>query len=181
VAALRLDAAAMSDSIKTMSEGVSGISTANSAVTGVATHQRGSVELLDRRVNDAVDRIKAMAQLADRLERRSHERVEVSGGVQLRFGGTTVEARLHDLSVGGLLCETDAGAGVLPDVGTRAEVSLNVGDHQQTIAAVVMRRYAADESERLGLGFVGIQPPMVQAIEAFLAGLLSDDDPVTGP
>jgi methyl-accepting chemotaxis protein len=177
VAALRLDAAAMSDSIRTMSEGVGGISTANSAVTGVATHQRGSVELLDRRVNDAVDRIKAMARLSDRLERRSHERVEVSGAVQLRFGATTIEARLHDLSVGGILCETEAG--VSPGVGTQGEVSLHVGDQQQTIAAVVMRRYATDDSERLGLGFVGVQPATVQAIEAFLAGLLTDDDPVT--
>jgi len=164
----------MSASIAAMTGGVDSINTATEKVASVATEQRQSVQELDRCVHDAVDRIKSMSQLSEKLERRRHERVEVSGGVELRFGGATINARMHDLSSSGLMCITDAAAA--PQEGARVEVTLNVGEQQHVVQAVVMRRFTADNGERLGLEFVDVAAGVVQSIENFLAVLLHSDD-----
>jgi methyl-accepting chemotaxis protein len=173
VAALRLEAAAMSASISTMTDGIGGINTATEEVTGVATRQRDSVELLDGRVRGAIERIQAMSLMSDRLERRRHERVEVSGNVKLSFGARESEGRLVDLSVSGLSYVTkEADA---PSMGARGTVTLNLGDQEQIVPAVVARRFTADDGERIGLQFVDTNPPVAQSIEAFIAMLLDSE------
>jgi methyl-accepting chemotaxis protein len=173
VAALRLEAAAMSASISTMTDGIGGINTATEEVTGVATRQRDSVELLDGRVRGAIERIQAMSLMSDRLERRRHERVEVSGNVKLSFGARQSEGRLVDLSVSGLSYVTDA-AGA-PTMGARGSVTLNLGDQEHTVPASVARRFTADDGERIGLQFVDTTPSAAQSIEVFIAMLLDSE------
>jgi methyl-accepting chemotaxis protein len=168
VAALRLDSAQMSDSIAAMTEGVDGINTAITKVTGVAAEQLGSVELLDRCVNEAVERIGAMSQLSSQLERRRHERVDVAGAVVMRVGGRTIGGRLQDLSLSGMLCV----AAVAPANGTRVEADVNLGGTTFTLQAVVMRTIPGEGGEQVGLEFVDLQPGQVQGIRAFLAALL---------
>jgi methyl-accepting chemotaxis protein len=170
VAALRLDAAAMSASITTMTSGIGGINTATEEVTGVATRQRGSVERLDQCVREAIDRIRAMSLMSDRLERRHHERAEVSGNVNLRFGTRATEGRLIDLSVSGLSCVTDAASA--PADGAQVEVTVRLAEQEHAVSAMVARRFPSDDGERIGLQFVDPATAFVRAIENVLAGLL---------
>jgi methyl-accepting chemotaxis protein len=176
VGALRADAGAMSVSIADMTHGVDGINAATGRVTSVATEQRQSVGELERSVRDAVGRIKSMSQLSETLERRRHDRVEVTGNVELNFGGATISGRMHDLSSSGLMGVLDA-AGA-PQEGARVEVRLNVGEQQHVVQSLVKRRFTAADGERLGLEFVDVDASLAQSIEGFLAALLHSDETV---
>jgi methyl-accepting chemotaxis protein len=176
VGALRVDAGAMSASIADMTQGVDGINAATGKVTSVATDQRQSVEELERSVRDAVDRIKSMSQLSDTLERRRHERADVAGHVELKFGGATIGGGMHDLSSSGLMCVIDATGA--PREGHPVSVTLNVGEQRYEVQTVVKRRFTADDGERLGLEFVDIDAGLARSIEAFLATLLHSDEKV---
>jgi methyl-accepting chemotaxis protein len=121
-----------------------------------------------------------MSLMSDRLERRRHERAEVTGNVQLRFGSRAAEARLVDLSVSGLSCLTDAGSA--PPDGATGQVTLHLADQDHTMSASVARRFTADDGERIGLQFVDTAPSVVRSIEEFLATLLdaghTDAEPI---
>jgi methyl-accepting chemotaxis protein len=176
VGALQLNTAEMASTITSMAKGIASVNAATGEVTTVASQQRGTVEQLNHAVNAAVARMAAMSALAAQLERRQRERVSTTGGVQLGFGGQTIEARMHDLSVGGLLCAADP-ASPLPAEGAPVEVVVSLGNEQQkhTLQAVVARRYSGTDGVQLGLEFTQLDPKVGQAIDDFLAGLLGQE------
>jgi methyl-accepting chemotaxis protein len=175
IAALRLDAAAMSGSITAMTDGVGGIDIATSQVNEVATNQRDSVERLDRCVQEAISRIRSMSQITDKLERRRHERVGVTGGCAVRFGGQSFEARLLDLSISGMQIAMEAPANVGEKAGI--EIDLTVGGKRHTVRGTIVRRFVAgdeqgDRTERFGIQFTEPSLDVVADIERVLADLL---------
>ena len=176
VGALQLNTAEMASTITSMAQGIASVNSATGEVTTVASRQRGTVEQLNQAVNTAAARMEAMSALATQLERRQHDRVSTTGRVQLRFGGQTIEARMHDLSVSGLLCAADP-ASPLPAEGDSVEVVLSLGTGQQehTLQAQVARRFSGSDGAQLGLDFTQLTPKVGQAIDEFLAGLLGQE------
>jgi methyl-accepting chemotaxis protein len=150
VAKLRADAAAMSASITAMAGGVDGINTATTKVTSVSSQQKISVLRLGERVNEAVE---------------------------LLIGDRTVAARLHDLSVSGLMCVVDAAAAL--SEGQALEVTINVGGQRHTLPSIIRRRFVGDDGVRLGLEFTSVPPGVTKLISDFL-GTLLEADPAAG-
>ena len=174
VGALQLNAAEMASTITSMSEGIESVNIATGAVTTVANLQRESMERLNVAVNAAVAQMESMSALASQLERRQHDRVSLTGSVQVRFDGRTIDARLHDLSVSGLLCLAGPEAAPLPAERSPVEVVLRLGEERYPLTAVVARRLRGADGEHLGLEFAPLELRVSQAIREFIAGLLNE-------
>jgi methyl-accepting chemotaxis protein len=148
---LENDASAMAMAITDMAEGVKGIDDATSRVSEVADEQRTFVESLDTSVRAALERIRAMSQLTDGLERRHQERVSASGTVQVRFEGGTFAADLRDISEGGLRLSENPVQAV--PVGSKVVIELSLDGHVERLNAIVVRKAATEEGEDLGVEF----------------------------
>lgn len=127
VADLERDTAAVSAAIGRMGAGIRGVDEATSSLREVADRQRAVVEALDQVVTASMDRIRAMATVNEKLERREHDRVPVAATALVTSDGTAVDGRLTDLSEGGARVRVPAGAGsraLRPGAGCTLETDL---------------------------------------------------------
>jgi methyl-accepting chemotaxis protein len=148
---LENDAAAMSIAITDMADGVKGIDDATARVSEVAGEQKTSVEQLDTSVRAALERIRAMSQLTDGLERRHQERVSAHGILQVRFGGDTFTSNLRDISEGGLRCSDDLIRKV--PIRSRIQIELRLDDQNKWLNAIVVRKAESEDGGELGVEF----------------------------
>jgi methyl-accepting chemotaxis protein len=149
VADLARDTAAVSSAIARMSDGIRGVDEATSSLREVADRQRRAVEALDQVVTASMERIRSMAGLNDRLDRRERERVPLSAPVVLRAGGSALEGRAFDVSEGGVGVRLDQGGRGLVG-GTDVTVDLQVGD--RAVAAEGVVAHVADDGAGVDVG-----------------------------
>jgi methyl-accepting chemotaxis protein len=182
IAALQEDANAMSSTMTEMTRGVSTIDEANAALSLVAVEQRRSVSELDRSVQDAIDQIESMSMLTDKLERRREERVDVNGTGVVRAGSSSWPVGLLDLSPGGVLCVTDPNttkSSPPPEQDSPVGIEMQLGSHSLAVSATINRRSVEDDGVHLGLEFKDQGPGVVGPINAFLAAVLTERDPLS--
>jgi methyl-accepting chemotaxis protein len=168
IASLERDAAAMSTTIVSMTNGIKGVDEATAVLGGVATQQHRLVEELDRCVTDAITRVRDMGTLTERLERRENQRVPASGPVEVRRGGRTVTAQLRDIGLGGMRC-SGAPAGLA--VGDVAEVAFELAGVRMTAVATIARHTDGLEHGEFGLQFVDPPAQLTGAVESYVGGV----------
>ena len=106
---LERDTAAMAQTMTTMIEGIASVSHATDALRAVATDQDHLVNELSRRMTQTLSRVDDMSDLADRLERRQHDRVAAAATATLRVpGNQPVDVVTINVSAGGLRCTVPA-------------------------------------------------------------------------
>ena len=81
ITSLERNATAMSSAIAGMTSGIKGVDEATGVLGGVATEQHRLVEDLDRRVTDAMVRVRELGTLTEQLDRRHNQRVPATGSV----------------------------------------------------------------------------------------------------
>ena len=89
---------------------------------GVATEQHRLVEDLDRRVTDAMVRVRELGTLTEQLDRRHNQRVPATGSVRLTVHGRVSTGEVRDVGLGGLRVV----AASAPPVGDVVEASLDL-------------------------------------------------------
>jgi methyl-accepting chemotaxis protein len=163
IAGLESGAAAMASAIARMTARMTGLDDATSSLTGVAEQQRALVGSLDRTVSAAIDRVRSMSSLTDRLERRRHQRAAITGTAQLDVAGTAVTVRLQDIGLGGLrgtLADTGSATAALLPLGCAVRVRTTLGDvpldlpatitdHDRTVSPPVVGVEFQDLSEQV--------------------------------
>jgi methyl-accepting chemotaxis protein len=169
VADLEHDASAMAAAITGMADGVKGIDDATARVSEVAAQQQATVEQLDLSVRMALERIKAMSQLTEGLERRQGERISATGTVKIRSGERTFSSALRDVSEVGLRCRQDPNGKLA--IGSKVEVELRVGDRALWVPATVVREVPADDGDELGLQFGPNQGNTAAFVQSYLAAV----------
>jgi hypothetical protein len=87
--------------------------------------QRSRMDALDHAVQGAMQRIVAMSNVTDSIERRTDPRVLLDGFVELHTATGAVQAEVFDLSEGGLRCTVDGS--IQLTVGMSLEVQLTFG------------------------------------------------------
>jgi len=151
IASLQRDAEAVAAAITMMSAGIVGVDEATAVLGGVATEQHSLVDRLDTCVAEAMGRVEAMASITEKLERRQFERVRAVGDVRLITRNGEFDARLADISIGGVRCTVEAeNAPELMDV-LHAEILL--ADGPARLEAQVIRKLVYETDAQLGLEF----------------------------
>ncbi len=162
VADLERDTAAVSSAIARMSDGIRGVDEATSSLREVADRQRQAVETLDEVVTVSMERIRSMAGLNERLDRREQERVPLSAPVVVRTGHATLEGRVFDVSEGGLGVRLDHRGRSLRE-GSVITVDLEVGDRTVTAEGAVAHVVSDDSGVDVGVRFRDV-PEGVRAV-----------------
>lgn len=137
VAGLQNHADAMAATIHDMAQGVSSIGSATGRVTLVAQDQRCAIETLDGYVQQAIERIRAIGAESWQVERRAHPRLSVDLPAAVHTGGRPFDARILDVSEGGLRVDFSGDA---PAHGTEVTVDLEDDDVRLHLAATVLKR-----------------------------------------
>jgi methyl-accepting chemotaxis protein len=174
VTALEHDAAAMAATITTMTDGITDIDTATAAVSTVARQQATTVEQLNHAATAAIGRIHGLSQITDQLERRASERVVMHGNVTLHVNGQDQQARLLDLSDGGMRCSM--GRGIELPQGRVLEASLQIGHTPLRVECQVTYSARGRNGTQLGVQFLHLAPATVARIHGHLASYLTDED-----
>ncbi|SDT81390.1 methyl-accepting chemotaxis protein [Actinoplanes derwentensis] len=152
VAALEADVAQMGQTLAAIISDVGDIEDAMRQLGGIADQQHEIVGLLHRSVDATMEQIGDLSAVADRLERRRHDRLPVQGSVRLdRPGRPTVTADLIDLSSDGLGCTVPTATPLAVGDAVRAELRMNGLDG--TFDARVVRRVVRDGTAELGIQF----------------------------
>ncbi|GAA0271110.1 methyl-accepting chemotaxis protein [Cryptosporangium japonicum] len=102
IQALEREATAVSSMITAMTAGIGGVDEATGALLGVADEQRATVVGMEQKLTNALDRVRAIGDLRNLMERRGDERVPLSGTLVFTGGGRRLELRIKDLSQGGV-------------------------------------------------------------------------------
>ncbi|HYJ75518.1 MAG TPA: methyl-accepting chemotaxis protein [Kineosporiaceae bacterium] len=165
IASLERDAAAMSTTIVSMTNGIKGVDEATAVLGGVATEQHRMVEELDRCVTDAITRVRELGDLTARLERRHSQRVPARGPVEVRRGGRTFAAELRDVGLGGIRC---IGADPGLNVGDLVDVTFELAGVPRTVRATVVRHTETPEPGDVGLQFVEPSEQLTTAVQAYV-------------
>jgi methyl-accepting chemotaxis protein len=169
IASLREDAGAVATAITLMSQGIVGVDEATAVLGNVATEQHSLVERLDRCVTEAMQRVEGMASLTEKLERRRHERIPTVGDVLLHFRGNEIEARMADVSQGGIRCTIPAlGAPVVTDV---LDAEITLPDGLLEVIAQVVRVITVDDDAQIGLEFQTLAPTAARRLNDYVSGL----------
>src|SRR3954452_11911635 len=162
IASLERDAAAMSTTIVSMTNGIKGVDEATAVLANVASQQHVLVENLDRCVGEAIVRVQDMGSLTSRLERRQSQRVPFSGPVTFVIGTRQVPGELRDLGEGGLRC-VSAEAVPLVSVGAVVKVSFDLAGRRIAATAMVRHTEPAEQNE-FGLQFLDAPADVVDAL-----------------
>jgi methyl-accepting chemotaxis protein len=163
---LQQGATAVAGAISQMSTGIGGVDEATAVLRTVADEQYALVERLETSVHETLERLRSMATLTDRLERREHERVPAMGDVNLLVNGRWLAARLADVSKGGLRCIVQAAAA--PGTGDVIDVEIQLGDGPLTLPARVVRRLVAQADAQLGLAFDAPPPALARRLASYV-------------
>ncbi len=170
---LEKDASAMASAITDMSTGIRGLDEATGVLGNVATQQHHLVESLDNSVSTAIDRVRSMTNLTQRLERRRAERVSAGGQLKLDDKGRVYSGSLLDISVLGAQCSLPAGTNLR--IGDVVNVELPLGGTQLQISARIARRSGertGGSGEEYGLEFVNVPDSAGSRIQSFVQSLL---------
>jgi len=166
---LESDSSAMATVITEMAEGVKGIDDATAKVSQVASEQRESAERLDLSVRAALDRVRAMAELTDGLERRRRERVTVGGEVLVRVDGQTSNGHLRDISESGMRCGHDPKQVV--NIGAKIQIQLHLEGRAEWVSARVVRKTTGEDSEEIGLEIDQDSAPSLSFVRRYIAAI----------
>ncbi|HWS33508.1 MAG TPA: methyl-accepting chemotaxis protein [Actinoplanes sp.] len=152
IAALEKDVAQMGQTMSAIISDVGDIGEAMRQLNGIADQQHEIVGLLHRSVDATMEQIGDLSGVADRLERRRHDRLPVQGFVRLeRPGRPSLQADLLDLSSDGLGCTVPASVPLAVGDPVRAELTMEGLDG--TFDAKVVRRVVRGSTAELGIQF----------------------------
>ncbi|WP_229072893.1 methyl-accepting chemotaxis protein [Actinoplanes sp. DH11] len=171
IAALEADVAQMGETLNAIIRDVGEIEEAMRQLGGIADQQNDIVVLLHRSVDATMAQIGDLSDVAERLERRRHDRIPVRGTVRLTLPARPepVGAELVDLSADGLGCTVPGPAPLAVGDPVRAELVL---DGLRGVAeARVARRLPRDGAAEIGLEFVDVPESLRTGIERYLSGL----------
>ncbi len=113
-------------------------------------------------------------------ERRRHVRMcpvpELPAVVQVKSGGQSREALVHDISLGGIgVYLTDAFADL--ESGATFEMTLDLGPHGKHALTGRVRHVGRDEPGVLGTEFVALEGDAYSAVKRYVAELLERGAP----
>jgi methyl-accepting chemotaxis protein len=173
IAVLESDVAQMAQTLSAIITDVGDIEDAMRHLGGIADQQHDIVGRLHRSVDATMAQIGDLSDVAERLERRRHDRLRVEGAVRLQTAtGPQIVADMVDLSSDGLGCNVPAGARIVVGDLVRAEIAV---DGLTTAAdARVARRVERGDSVEIGLQFQGVPDHIRQEINTHLARIGAD-------
>ncbi|MEV6342600.1 methyl-accepting chemotaxis protein [Actinoplanes sp. NPDC051851] len=171
IAALEADVAQMGETLSAIIHDVGDIEEAMRQLGGIADRQHGIVLELHRSVDATMAQIGDLGSVAERLERRRHDRVAVEGSARLQVPGTPqpVTAQLIDLSQDGFGCLVPAGARIA--AGNRVDAVLTLDGRTLTAGARVMRHLPREGGAEVGCQFEDLPEPVREEIEAHLGSI----------
>ncbi|MBO3743812.1 methyl-accepting chemotaxis protein [Actinoplanes flavus] len=168
---LERDTTAMSQTITTMIEGISGVGEAATSLREVAAEQATLMAGLTAQMTATLGRVEEMANLASHLERREHDRIATAGQVTLRPAGRpAIEALLINVSAGGLRCVAPEDQRLAE--GTSLDVDLRSGDHELTAQARVVNTSEHQNGQELGLQFLVSDDAQARSLATFADRLI---------
>ncbi|WP_083449718.1 methyl-accepting chemotaxis protein [Actinoplanes rectilineatus] len=174
IATLEADVAQMSATLTAIITDVGDIEDAMRQLDQIADRQQSIVLQLHHSVDATMEQIGDLSDVAERLERRRHDRLDVEGTATLRVVGRSqpITARMLDLSAEGLGCAVPADTPLAVGDAVRAEFSVNglTGSSE----ARVMRRRLRDDHAEIGLHFHDMPEQVRQNIENHLARMGND-------
>jgi methyl-accepting chemotaxis protein len=165
ITSLERNATAMSSAIAGMTSGIKGVDEATGVLGGVATEQHRLVEDLDRRVTDAMVRVRELGTLTEQLDRRHNQRVPATGSVRLTVHGRVSTGEVRDVGLGGLRVV----AASTPPVGDVVEASLDLLGVRVSAPCLVARHVDPPGSGEFGLQFIDPTQQVLDALEAYVA------------
>ncbi|BBH68098.1 hypothetical protein ACTI_47830 [Actinoplanes sp. OR16] len=167
IAALEADVAQMGETLTAIIRDVGDIEDAMRQLGGIADRQNDIVTLLHQSVDATMEQIGDLSDVAERLERRRHDRLPVHGTVRLRTASGEIAGQATDLSADGLGCTVPAGAPLA--VGDTIRLEMAMDGLRGTAEARVARRLIRDGLTELGLEFLDLPDPLRVDVEDFLA------------
>jgi methyl-accepting chemotaxis protein len=159
---LDTDISAMTDVITRMASSVVGIDRETGQLLTVAADQRSNLDGLRDQLDIARRTIQNLIQVTDTIERRSHERIPLTGRVVITFVSAPdrpQQGTLLDLSEGGLRCRVAAGS--LP-AGDDVTVGIDSNLGRAQVRARVVRRTDEADGTELGLSFADPAEPQLR-------------------
>ncbi|BEL02123.1 hypothetical protein Q0Z83_003140 [Actinoplanes sichuanensis] len=167
ISALESDVAQMRQTLAAIISDVGDIEDAMRHLGGIADRQHEIVGRLHRSVDATMAQIGDLSDVAERLERRRHDRLRMEGVVRLQTAtGPQIAAEMLDLSSDGLGCSVPAGARLVVGDLVRAEIAV---EGLATAAdARVARRVDRGTTIEIGLQFEGVPEHIRHEINHFL-------------
>jgi hypothetical protein len=169
LAVLEREAAAVSSAITAVAAGMGAVDAANASLAGVAGQQAVLVDRLTGSIESAMVRIRSMATVGPKLERRASERVPLHEPAVLVVAGREQPVSLRDVSVTGARCVLEPGS-VVPE-GVPLDLVTRLGARPFQVAAVAVRTLPG---AGVGLRFVDLTTAQEQVLDAFVAQSADD-------
>ncbi|WIM94027.1 methyl-accepting chemotaxis protein [Actinoplanes oblitus] len=176
IATLEADVAQMGQTLSAIIHDVGDIENAMRQLDGIADQQHDIVMRLHRSVDATMAQIGDLSDVAERLERRRHDRLAIEGTVRVSVPSRPqpITAQMVDLSSDGLGCT------IPPDVpvsaGDLVRTEFTLPGLTGTVDAKVMRRTARDGVIEIGLQFQDLPAATRNQIDTYLTGLNAATD-----
>ncbi|GGN81435.1 hypothetical protein GCM10010112_57880 [Actinoplanes lobatus] len=169
VATLEADVAQMGQTLSAIISDVGDIEAAMRHLDGIADQQHDIVGQLHRSVEATMAQISDLSDVAERLERRRHDRLPVKGTVRLETASLSapVTAEMIDLSSDGLGCLIPAGARIAD--GELVRVQFAWDGLAAGADARVVRRMTRGDGTEIGLEFQGVPEHTRDEVIRFLS------------
>ncbi|XVU20777.1 methyl-accepting chemotaxis protein [Actinoplanes sp. CA-054009] len=165
IGTLETDIAQMGGTLSAIVQEVADIEAAMGTLSGIADDQHEIVERLNATVDATMASIQDLSEVAERLERRRHDRVATSGPVMVRVPGRPDQpGTLIDVSTEGVGCLLAANTPV--SVGDRVEATLQLPGGACTVNAQVVRRSARPDGAEVGMQLIDVDAEAQSRIEA---------------
>jgi methyl-accepting chemotaxis protein len=174
IATLESDVEQMGQTLAAIVSDVGDIEEAMRQLGGIADQQDDIVGRLHRSVDATMAQIGDLSDVAERLERRRHDRMPVRGSVRLQTssGPGPISAEAMDLSSDGLGCVVPAATRLTVGDLVRAEFTLD--GLSGAADARVARRVERSSGAEIGLQFQGVPDHMRAAVDDYLSRLAVD-------
>jgi methyl-accepting chemotaxis protein len=175
IATLESDVAQMGQTLAAIISDVGDIEEAMRQLGGIADQQDDIVGRLHRSVDATMAQIGDLSDVAERLERRRHDRLPVQGSARLQTSSrpAPIAAEMMDLSSDGLGCVVPAGTRLVVGDLVRAEFTLD--GLSGAADARVARRVERGATAEIGLQFQGVPDHMRQAVDDYLSRILAQN------
>ncbi|MEU4420600.1 methyl-accepting chemotaxis protein [Actinoplanes sp. NPDC024001] len=170
IATLEADVAQMGGTLNAIIRDVGDIEDALRQLGGIADQQHGIVMQLHQSVDATMHQIGDLSDVAERLERRRHDRIPVQGSATLQTAsGQTISARMTDLSADGLGCTVPPGTALMVNDAVRADCAFD--GFRGTVDARVVRRLVRDDAIEIGLHFDELPDALRDQVDSYLVSL----------
>ncbi|MFF5081477.1 methyl-accepting chemotaxis protein [Actinoplanes sp. NPDC000266] len=165
IATLETDIAQMGGTLSAIVQEVADIEAAMGTLSGIADDQHEIVERLNATVDATMASIQDLSEVAERLERRRHDRVATTGPVTVRVPGRPDQpGTLIDVSTEGIGCLLAANTPV--SVGDRVVADLQLPSGPCRVNAQVVRRAARPDGAEVGMQLIEADAEAQSRIEA---------------